>query len=100
MIGRLKLILSKLDFYTPSVKDLLSYYGNDIGIFCSQLIAAMYMYCGLTIITNKFNLDNYQYLELCLTKAMEFCPADFKEDGKFERILTNGVTLGKEIEVK
>lgn len=100
--GRWKLILSKLDLYTPGGKDLLEYQGDDVGVFCSQLWAAMYIYCGLTKITmigeERELLILTESLERCLEIAQEFTPADFKEGGKFEKILRDGVSLSKEIE--
>lgn len=69
--GRLKLALAALDFNLFG-RDMLTYKGNDSGIFCTQLVILLYQYCGL--------IDS---LEL----AREFEPDDTRPGGKAERIL-------------
>lgn len=99
--GRWKLILSAWDWHING-RDILTYKGKDDGIFCTQLIVAWYIYCGLT------NLTMDETDELCfgddtlkwaLYKAQEYEPDDMREGGKFEKILKDGISLSKEIEV-
>lgn len=100
--GLSKLILSSLDLHTPSGKDLLTYKGKDSGIFCTMLVAAWYIYSGLTRFdyeSRTIGLFNRNRLKWALWVAQEFEPDDMREGGKFEKVLRDGVSLGQEVEV-
>ena len=82
--GRLKLYLSALDFKLFGV-DLLTYKGDDEGIFCTMLIAMFLQELG-------YLHDAYA--------AREYEPDDTRGNAsKFEKYLIN-VRYGKEIQLK
>ena len=80
--GKKKLILSALDLEIDG-KDILTYTGDDQGIFCTMLVIMFYQYCGLM---ESWLLDK------------EFEPDDTRESGIAEKLLIDCV-WSDEIEI-
>ena len=81
--GRMKLILSSLDFNIFG-RDFLTYTGDDAGIFCSELIAMWYSWCGY--LSYKISTHEYE-------------PDNFREGGKAEKYLID-CKWSEEIRIK
>ena len=85
--GKMKLILSALDFRLFGV-DLLTYKGDDKGIFCTELVIMLLQYCG--IVTQM--MSSYA--------AYEYEPDDTRGNKeKFEDELLR-CRYGKEVRLK
>jgi len=80
--GKKKLILSALDLKIDG-KDILTYKGDDKGVFCTMLVIMFYQQCGLIP-------TDYQ--------AKEFDPDDTRNGGLAEKVLID-CEWSEEIEI-
>jgi len=81
--GKMKLVLAALDLKICR-KDLFTYSGDDVGIFCTMLVIMLLQYCGLVSMG---------------TDAEEWEPDDTRKDFTLRQVLTN-CKYGNEIQIK